>query len=260
MEWDTREASILKICLKRILYSKTFLAMKNKWWLPKLTVLEKLTFQCNNFWYVKNKLSLAISYCSVRTKILIWIMSNNVRTNSFLVDLQNGAEVKQRIQSDKVKTCLSNIFSKFKKWCQKIVIPRSMNSEKVGGWHRWGEGDSANARTAFLTAVYKSIIFNCKVRYHAIWNTFDYSKYSSNSQIRGVRYSDPLWYVEETPSHVIGYRQRKLVYEEDKRSREIPDGNHYCRISNVILFTVKILTVYCHIENDNLETLFICIQ
>ena len=137
MEWDTREASILKICLKRILYSKTFLAMKNKWWLPKLTVLEKLTFQCNNFWYVKNKLSLAISYCSVRTKILIWIMSNNVRTNSFLVDLQNGAEVKQRIQSDKVKTCLSNIFSKFKKWCQKMVIPRSMNSEKVGGWHRW---------------------------------------------------------------------------------------------------------------------------
>ena len=42
-------------------------------------------------------------------------MSNNVRTNSFLVDLQNGTEVKQRIQSDKVKTRLSNIFLKVQK-------------------------------------------------------------------------------------------------------------------------------------------------
>ena len=75
-----------------------------------------------------------------------------------------------------------------------------------------------------------------------------------------MRYFDPLWYVEETTSHVVGYQQQKLVYEEDKRSREIPGGTHYCRTSNVILFTVKILTVYCHIENDNLETLFICIQ
>ena len=75
-----------------------------------------------------------------------------------------------------------------------------------------------------------------------------------------MRYSDPVWYVEDTTSHVIGYWQRKLFYEEDKRSRKIPDGNRYCRISNVILFAVKILTVYCHIENDNLESLFIFIQ
>ena len=46
-------------------------------------------------------------------------MSNNVRTNSFLVDLQNGAEVKQRIQSDKVKTRLSNIFESSKNGVRK---------------------------------------------------------------------------------------------------------------------------------------------
>ena len=134
MEWDKREASILKIFLKRIRYSKAFIVIKNKWWLQELTVLEKHSFQCNNFWYVQNKLPLLINYCSnlSERKILIWIMSNNVRTNSFLVDLQNGTEVKQRIQSDKVKTRLSNIFLKVQK-----MVSSNGNTTKHEFWESW---------------------------------------------------------------------------------------------------------------------------
>ena len=46
-------------------------------------------------------------------------MSNNVRTNSFLVDLQNGAEVKQRIQSDKVKHACQIFFESSKNGVRK---------------------------------------------------------------------------------------------------------------------------------------------
>lgn len=55
---------------------------------------------------------------------------------------------------------------------RKLVSPihnRSRNgdksdySKKIIGWLRWG--NSTNERTAFSTAVYKSIIFNCDVRY-----------------------------------------------------------------------------------------------
>ena len=72
----------------------------------------------------------------------------------------------QRIQSDKVKTLLSNFLK-----VRKLVSPihnRSKNgdesdySKKLIGWLRWGW---FHERTAFLTAVYKSIIFNCNVRY-----------------------------------------------------------------------------------------------